>query len=165
MSATVPTSSRIPIAPERPTSITVAVRLMIAGAVVAGLRALIPIIWSDQIRANAIEQAGAQAETLSPSQLDTVVASALGGAVVGALLSALLWVWMAWANHGGRRWARIVGTVFFAFSAISFLYGFAAPGLPVEYVVGAVSLIIGAAATIALWRPSSSEYIARCSQR
>lgn len=144
-------------APEQPKSIRVAVRLMIAGAVVSALRALVPLIWGDQIRELAL--AGQDVSSLSPQQVDSIVSASLGGAAVGALGGAALWVWMAWANNGGRRWARIVATVFFCISVMSFIYSVTQPALPVGYALLAVSMVIGVAAIIALYRPSASEYI------
>lgn len=157
-------TSRIPIAPERPRSTRVAVGLMVAGAVVSALRALVPLIWGDEIKQLALAGAGEQVNNLSQQQIDSIVSASLGGAVAGALGGALLWVWMAWANNGGRRWARIVASVFCGISVVSFLYSLTQPALPIGYVLATALMLIGVAAIIALYRPSSSEYIAASSR-
>lgn len=158
-SATSAATSRIPIAPERPQATRVAVGLMVAGAVVSALRALVPVIWGDQIREMVLSEAGAEIEALSPEQLDTVVSTSFGSAIFGALAGALVWVWMAWANHGGRRWARILATVFCCLSGAGFLYTLTQPALPVGYALTTVHMLIGVAALIALYRPSSTEFV------
>jgi hypothetical protein len=33
--------------------------------------------------------------------------------VIGGLIAIALWLWMAWANAGGRNWARVLSAVFF----------------------------------------------------
>ena len=158
-STTSSSTSRIPIAPERPQSTRVAVGLMVAGAVVSALRALVPLIWGDQIKELALAGAGDDVANLSQQQIDSIVSASLGGAVAGALGGALLWVWMAWANSGGRRWARIVATVFFGISVVTFLYSLTQPALPVGYALATLLVLIGAAAIVALYRPSSTEFI------
>jgi len=33
--------------------------------------------------------------------------------IAGFVIATGLWIWMAWANRGGRSWARIMATVLF----------------------------------------------------
>jgi hypothetical protein len=88
---------------------------------------------------------------------------------MGALLSSVgviatgLWLWMGWANKGGRSWARIMATVFFVvLTAVE-------PTLLIALHMGVLlylSLILffvvywlaGLSAVVLLWRRSSTDY-------
>ncbi len=87
--------------------------------------------------------------------------------ILGALIATGLWLWMARANKGGRSWARIIATVFFAIltavelaGLISFLKG------PRYFTVFntlalsflAVYWLTGLSAVVLLWQRSSSDY-------
>jgi hypothetical protein len=83
--------------------------------------------------------------------------SALGVIATG------LWLWMAWANKGGRSWARIMATVFFVVLTA------AEPALLIDLHAGLllylfsllffiVYWLAGLSAVVLLWRRSSSDY-------
>jgi hypothetical protein len=92
-----------------------------------------------------------------------------GIAIVG------LWLWMAWANKGGRSWARIMATIFFAIltaagAAVLIKFGFRTgelrpsagsgihvPAIPV-YLFFFVYWLTGLSAVTLLWQRSSRDY-------
>jgi hypothetical protein len=85
----------------------------------------------------------------------------------GGLIGTGLWLWMAWANKGGRSWARIMATVFFGLltagelaGLIKFITGTnrltAGSSLVVAFLV--VYWLAGLSAVVLLWQRSSSDY-------
>jgi actin-like ATPase involved in cell morphogenesis len=111
---------------ETPGSIIWAVRLMVAGAMVA-------LIW------------------LFNSTQDTIAA-----AVVGALVSAALWLWMAWMNRQGRPWARIAATILGAINLLYLLYGFTAPTAFAFLAV--LEMVLAVVILVLLWKKESTAY-------
>jgi hypothetical protein len=90
------------------------------------------------------------------------------------LIATGLWLWMGWANKGGRSWARITATVFFGLltagelaGLIKFITGTnrltAGSSLLVAFLV--VYWLAGLSAVVFLWRQSSSDYYATVSNR
>jgi hypothetical protein len=80
-----------------------------------------------------------------------------------------LWLWMAWANKGGRSWARIMATVFFGLLTAGELAGLikfitatnrltVGSSLLVAFLV--VYWLAGLSAIALLWQRSSSDYYA-----
>jgi hypothetical protein len=78
-----------------------------------------------------------------------------------------LWLWMAWANKGGRSWARIMATVFFGILTAAELAGLikfltvkisltAEMSLELSFLL--VYWLAGLSAVILLWQRSSSDY-------
>lgn len=91
-------------------------------------------------------------------QVNTAVDGAVAFVVIGGLIGAGLWVWMAWANGRGRNWARITGTVFFGIDTLG-LIGDSTKHLPVlSMALGGLVWLIGLSVVILLWRKESSYY-------
>jgi LPXTG-motif cell wall-anchored protein len=66
---------------------------------------------------------------------------------------------MAWANGKGKNWARIVATVLFALSAVSFLTSLPQAGsAPLLVAVSGLTTLVGALAIYFLWRKDSSAW-------
>jgi hypothetical protein len=80
--------------------------------------------------------------------------------IVGGLIGAGLWVWMARSNAAGKSWARIVSTVFFALDTILQFVGLGAGTGAAGRIFAIVVWLIGLAAIILLWQRTSSEYFA-----
>jgi hypothetical protein len=152
--------------PQRPPSIQTAVALMYVGAGLVGLT----FIWDLLGRHGLIMGYGAA--SLNRGGLGS--ADALGltiGSALGAAFGILLWIWMASANKAGKRWARIVTTLFFAIDTVSIAFlvhelgGFKHLAAGVGGSLLAVVLIAadwGLRLTIValLWRRDSSDYYA-----
>ena len=84
--------------------------------------------------------------------------------VVGGLIGAGLWLWMAWANKRGRSWARIVSTVFFAIATLGLIGSFAQANTIASRIITIVGWAIGLAALVFLWQRQSSDYYAAVSR-
>jgi len=98
----------------------------------------------------------------------------VGGSVIGGIVMALLWLWMAWKNRAGRPWARVLSTVFFGIMCLDAvlnaigLVAAAARGDGLIIVSGVIALIewaVGLAAIILLYRPESGQFYAAASGR
>jgi hypothetical protein len=98
-----------------------AVRLMYFGAVVE-LVVLLTILatLSDVRDAILVRQPG-----YTSAQWHSEVASALKPLMVGAALGVGFWLWMAWANSRGHRWARVLFGLFFCQTTYSLAHGLA----------------------------------------
>jgi hypothetical protein len=96
------------------------------------------------------------------TQLNNAEHVAIGLFIVGGLIGAGLWLWMAWGNRAGKSWARIVSTVLFGIDTISALTALGGAttvsgGGPTR-IYGLVVWLIGLAAIILLWQRASSDY-------
>ena len=86
--------------------------------------------------------------------------------ILGGVITALLWLWMAWKTRAARSWARVLSTVFFGISCLS-LIGAAATASsrgPGGLVLDVVEWAIGLVALILLWRPESSQFFRAAQQ-
>ena len=86
----------------------------------------------------------------------------IGIFIVGGLIGAALWLWMAQSCKAGKGWARVVSTVFFGIDTLSVLVGATGvQGGGIARFYGFVVWVIGLVAIILLWRRSSSDYFRR----
>ncbi|MFD3705748.1 hypothetical protein ACFWUP_21625 [Nocardia sp. NPDC058658] len=144
-----------------PQSVQIAFYLMLAGAVVTLLSMAYSLTTIDKARSDALDASGG---ALRGDELDWVVYGSIGGALVGALITVGLWVWMAFVCRAGKNWGRITGTVFFGINALFYVVGtvvgFVASTIGIELVFGTVTLAIGLAAVILLWNSKSKPFFA-----
>jgi hypothetical protein len=152
-----------PVPAEPPGSIRTAVLLMRLGALLSLLSLLTTFFLLDQIRDEVEEALAAQDTELTADAVDAAVAVGVGFSIFVGLIGVALWLWMAWANGRGRSWARIVATVLFGLSALSFLFSFSQPQPVLTTVLGVVNLVLGAAIMVLLWKRESSDYYAAVS--
>lgn len=136
----------------QPNSLRLAVRLMQAGGVIAVLNGLSVLLLRGTFRDQLEDQ------DLSGSEIDTAVNVAVAFGLIFGLLGAALWFWMAFANGKGKKWARVVATVLFAISVLSFLASFAQEQTIVSRLLGIVVFLIGLGAIVLMYRPESSRY-------
>lgn len=143
----------------RPASIATAVKLMYVGALLSLVSGITAFTMTDAIR-EQVEKAAADAGTdMTATEIDGLVAITLGVGIVTGLVGAGLWLLMAWANGKGRSWARIVATVLFALSALSFLLGLVQGTQPAAALaLSVVTTLVGAVVVLLLWKKESSAY-------
>lgn len=154
-----------PVPTEPPAPLRTAVLLMRVGALLSLLSLLSTFLFRDQIRDQVEQTLEDQGSAITADAVDTAVAVGTAFAVFVGLVGVALWLWMAWANGRGKGWARIVATVLFALSAISFLFSFSQPQPVLSTVLGLVNLVLGAAIVFLLWKRESSAYYAAVSGR
>jgi hypothetical protein len=137
-----------------------AVRLMYAGAVVE-LATLITVVATlDSLRA-AIRQHHPHFDSAKwhlEMQVKIVPLE------IGAVIGIAVWVWLAWANGRGHRWARVAFASFAALNVLSLLRGLAqhsATYAPADLLAGSILCMVAAAALVLIWSPQSRSHYAR----
>jgi hypothetical protein len=88
---------------------------------------------------------------------DTVVALVVS-LVFSALIEMGLWLFMARANRGGLKWARIVAAVFFGIYTIYLAYTLPHGAAVADIVMTTLIWLAGLGATILLWQRESGTY-------
>jgi len=141
--------------PPAPASVRNAVKVMYAGAVAS----LISIVV-DLTTLSATESASEQHfPKLTTSQVNGQGRVLMAGWIVGGLIGAGLWIFIARACNSGKSWARITGTVLFGIATVQ--------GGPSILVVPEAALVklfwlviwlVGLGAVVFLWRGSSSAF-------
>jgi len=144
-------TSRPPI----PQSVTRAVQVMYVGAAASIIGIIVDMTTLSSTKAQIIKRN----PTWTTTQVNNAEHAAIGIFIVGGLIGAALWVWMAQMNKAGKSWARIVSTVLFAIETISVLAGAAAVASGgAARIYGIVVWLIGLAAVILLWQRQSTAY-------
>ena len=142
----------------QPASIALAVKLMYVGAALSLLGIIVTFLSRDTIR-DSVEKASRDAtKPMTSDQMDAAVALGVGFGVVLGLIGVALWLWMAVANGRGRKWARVVATVFFGLSVLSLLGSLVQKPPVLSLVLGLVSLLLGAYIIVLLYKRESTEY-------
>ena len=138
---------------------------MWVGAAVSLVGGLIVLLTVD-VEAVVDETRAGWGGTLSLDR-ETTMTVAYVAILVSLVLGTALWVWMAIMNDKGKKWARIVATVFFGIavlSAITTLMG-STPTPTLSKVLSVVNLLVGLGAIILMYRPESSRYYEQQSAR
>jgi hypothetical protein len=140
--------------PPAPASVRNAVKVMYVGAVASPVYAIIFIATLSATR-SAIEKHFPQ---LTASQVNGQANTFMAVWIVGGLIGAGLWIFIARACKRGRSWARITGTVLFGIDTLQVLGGLTVPlAVPVK-VFALVVWLLGLAAVTFLWRGTSSAF-------
>jgi hypothetical protein len=144
-----------------PQNLRIAFFVMLAGAAATVLSAAYSLTDIEAVRRTALS---ASKGVLHESDIDLIVDVSMGGAAVGSLVTAGLWVWMAFACRAGKNWARITATVFFGINLLSYLVGVAGAvlwsGPWVPLALSTATFVIGLAAVVLLWNRSVAPYFA-----
>jgi len=112
-----PGQSGVPAKPPTPRTVQNAFYLMLAGAGLTLIGAIIGLTETSTIR----DTIRTQHPDYSSAKVDTAVHAGVAFAAVFGLIEVGLWVWMAFANRSGKNWARITATVFFSISCLSII--------------------------------------------
>ncbi|MHA6805981.1 hypothetical protein [Salinifilum ghardaiensis] len=156
-------------APTAPRWLVLAWRLWVAGACVAVLRSAVQ--FADRHR--LLEDLGRMRPELHQSQIDELATSTIVFGLLWAVLAALVYVLLATRMLRGRNWARVVLTVFGAFTAFSAavlvlvvpvfpeellreIAGRAVSGW--EVLLAAVGAVLHAAAIVLMYLPESNRF-------
>jgi hypothetical protein len=150
-SATMPEAQR----PSAPDSVRRAVYVMYAGAAATLIFTIVDLATLSTTKSN-IEKHMHHLTTAAAARLGTPL---IIDAVVGGLITAALWVFVARACGNGKSWARVTGTVFFAIGTVDMVGYLALPFFAAAVrIVVVVIWLIGLAAVVLLWRRSSSAF-------
>jgi hypothetical protein len=143
-----------PVRIQPPPSLRNAVRLMYAGAALEVISLVVALLTI-----NSLKSAIVKAEpTFTATQVHNTEVAGTASLVVGAVITIALWLWMAWANGRGRRWARIVSAVFFGINTLDLGVSFARVHATATVIIAILIWLVGLAAIVLLFRRDSSAY-------
>lgn len=137
-----------------------AAALMLIGAAASLTQAVLTVVFWDRIATVTL------ARSLTPNTVTGPFMASLGAWVatwyglVTGVLGVGMWLWMAWANLRGRRWARAVATVLGCLAVLSVVMTFVATWLALVRIPAAVVTVAGVAAVVLLYHRDSSRFIA-----
>jgi hypothetical protein len=146
-----------------PPSIERAVWCIYAGAAIQALSAILEIA-AVRDRIQSVLAKGS-ATPITPSQLNAAEAVGVVILVLGGVIGVSLWLWMARKNKAGRRWARVLSTVFFAILTVGLIAVVAQPIAGVNKVIPVAEWLAGFVAMVSLWQTESSDFYAARSRR
>ena len=150
---------------EQPPSIRTAVLLMRIGAGVALLSVVYTLVTLGSFEDDIKSDLAKADSTLSAADVDSAFTVLLVITIVLGLIGAALWLWMAWANGRGHRWARVVATVLGVLNIVSSIYSLSVGQTTVvPMILTVANLIIGLAALFYLYRPDSSQFFSGVAQ-
>jgi hypothetical protein len=139
-----------------PPSIRNAVRFIYAGAAIQALSAVLDI-GAIRGRIQSI-YATESATPLTPSQLNTAEAVSVGVLILSGVVGASLWLWMASKNKAGRRWARVLSTVFFAIFTGAMFAVIPQQVALADKIIPVAAWLVGLLAIVLLWQRESSDF-------
>jgi len=156
----------VPVAePSQPPSLRYAVYLMYVGAAVALVGEITAVSLSGGIKTEIFNRERTTSHEVGAyfnnyPQLHGLATGSYLLLVVAGLISVLLWVWMAWANHRANGWARIAASVLFAFMTVEAAISRGeSPVPPVAVVFIVAEWVVGLGAIVLLWRRETTAYI------
>jgi hypothetical protein len=151
-----PGGAQLPEAPRppAPASVRNAVKFMYAGAGASLVYAIVFVATLSATK-SAIEQRSPQ---LTTGQVNGMQQALVASAIVGGLVGAGLWVFVARACHSGKGWARITGTVLFGIATVQGLSSLVAPEAALVKGFWLVVWLVGLGAVVLLWQGSSSAF-------
>jgi hypothetical protein len=142
------------VRPAAPAPVLNAVKLMYAGAAVSLVSLIISLTDVSGTKA-AIRKARPNLTLTQVNQLNGFI---IGLAIVSGLVGVGLWLWMSWANKGGKNWARILSSVLFGLATLDLFGVFSQPKTALGLIFPVLTWLIGLGAIFLLWRPDSSRF-------
>ncbi|MGH3204013.1 MAG: hypothetical protein ACRDOA_10480 [Streptosporangiaceae bacterium] len=151
-----PSGTQLPEAhrPPIPSQVANAVKVMYIGAAASILGIVIDILTVSATK-TAIEK---RSHHLTASQINSAQHVLVIGFIVGGVIAAAVWVFLARACKNGNLWARTTGTVLFALATVDTVVGLSAPIAGAVKLWGLITWLAGLAAVILLWRRPSTAY-------
>ena len=137
-----------------PASVLNAVRVMYVGAATSIGGIVIDVLTVSATK-RAIER---RSHHLTASQIDSSQHVLVIAFIIGGLIGAAAWFFIARSCLGGKNWARITGTVLFGLATVDTLGGLSAPIAGVVKIWAILVWLVGLTAVVFLWRRSSTEF-------
>lgn len=148
-------NAAVPFMENPPQPVRIAVWLMYAGAVLAGVNLIAALATSGSERAVL----HAAHPTWSATLLTSEVHSYMLFVGVTWALAIGLWVIMARTNLAGRGWARMAASVLCALDTLTLIRFLTVPSSFLSKLLVIPMWLVGAAAIVALWQRPASAYI------
>ena len=138
-----------------PQSVLRAVKVMYVGLAASLLGIVVDMTTLSSTRGQIIKHS----PTLTTAQVNSAEHVEIGLFIVGGLIGAALWLWMAQSCRAGKSWARVTSTVLFGIDTLSVLISSTVtPDGGLTRIYGLVIWVIGLIAVILLWQRASSDY-------
>lgn len=145
-----------PVKPPMPNSVRLAVNFMFAGMAIGLIHIVIGLTEINKIADRLRDDGFAQTTIDSDKSLFMV------SVVIGGLIGAGLWLWMALACRAGHNYARIVSTVFFGLGVLGSISSFSNSWVPaIDKVFSGLTLLAGLLAIVFVWSGQSGPYFRR----
>jgi hypothetical protein len=138
-----------------PGTVSLAVKLMYAGAALAAIDLIVTLATAGNTKA-LLHQAR---PSLSPADLTASAHAFIAGSIITWLITIALWIVMARTNLAGRGWARVVSTVLCVASTLSFVGYISQPSSLFSKLILVPMWLVGVGAIVSLWRPETTAYI------
>jgi len=141
---------------QRPPAMNTAVLMMRIGAGISAASTVLILLTLGSAKDEFEEAADA---SMSQSDIDAAFNLTVGLFIFLGLVSVGLWLWMAAMNGKGRKWARVVATVFGVLSVLFFVLGLVGGTQTLlSILLGAVSVAVGLAALFLMYKPESTAF-------
>jgi hypothetical protein len=137
-----------------PSSILRAVKIMYAGAALSAIGVILTLVTVGSIRA-AIHKAH---PLLSATRVHALGNFDVISAVVIGVIAMGLWLWMAFANKAGDRWARVTASVIFGLNTLAALIVVSRPEAALNKLAAVIIWLAGLATIVLLWQRESSNF-------
>jgi hypothetical protein len=138
-----------------------AIRLMCAGAALTVADVVIILVTLGGVRSAAVHD-------LAAEQWPTAMLTQVGPWLASAPVGAGLWLWLAWANGQGYRWARPAFVAFFCLLTTVLFFGIgqgtgedALPHTLADVIATTVLWLAGLAAALLVFSEAASPYYQR----
>ena len=144
-----------------PPSVTRAVRVMYVGAAASLIGIIVDLTTYGSLQDAIAKHQRRNGQPLTHSQVVDLAHVEVVALVVGGLIAAGLWIWLARSCGAGKSWARVVSTVLFAISTIGTFVSVGGGALSAgdaTRIYGFVVWVVGLAAIVLLWQRASSDY-------
>ena len=156
MYPTYPSGTQMPEVqrPPVPPQVSNAIKAMYAGAVASVLGIVVDILTVNATK-SAIEK---RSHHLTASQVNSTQHVLVIGFIVGGVIAAAVWIFLAKACQRGNSWARTTGTVLFGLATVDTIVGVSAPVAGPIKIWGLVTWLIGLTTVIFLWQRASTAF-------
>ena len=156
MYPTYPSGTQMPEVqrPPVPPQFSNAIKAMYVGAVASVLGIVVDILTVNATK-GAIEK---RSHHLTASQVDSTQHVLVIGFIVGGVIAAAVWIFLAKACQRGNSWARTTGTVLFGLATVDTIVDVSAPVAGPVKIWGLVAWLIGLTTVIFLWQRASTAF-------
>lgn len=145
----------------RPAQLDLAFWLIIGAGILSFISSLVIAFTAPDYLETSMQQAAAQqGKRLTADDLNAVRAIVPISGIIGGLISLGLYALVAFPVRKGKNWARILGTVFAAFSLLGLFGGAFALGV-LSGVLQIIVILMGVAGIVILYLPTVSPYFSK----
>ncbi len=149
--------------PKTPSTVTAAFAVYVLAAIMAAVGILLAL--NSDIWAQAVRDAGANAQDLNGVSVESVVNIAKGLVIGVGIVFVALYLLFAFKMRAGRNWARITLTVLSALSLLSTVNATGSVTVAnrtytssTSSVTGWIGVVLAVAAIVLMYLPASNEY-------